>query len=184
MSYNPNIPQAADFISQSQQALLTNFGVLDTAFTVNHTALPLAPSQGKHKFVSMYEQAADPVTAANEIAIYTKDAGGVIGTREYLRQEGNGAVFQISGPTPLAAVNGYTYLPGGLIYQWGVGTASPAGFANLLPLAFPTTFFAVVITVRTAPGDYSTGALITGLNSFTACCNGSPQNCYFFAMGN
>jgi len=49
----------------------------------------------------------------------------------------------------VADVNGYTYLPNGIILQWGTGTSSSDDEQNFdFPLAFPTTCFNVV-TQRT-----------------------------------
>lgn len=49
---------------------------------------------GFHKKVILIEQASDPITLANEMAVYCKDDGGT--PEVFIRQESNGTVWQVS----------------------------------------------------------------------------------------
>lgn len=79
MTYDPNIPLAADLLSDSQADLLANFGQLNTQFGVNHVAFDdVSADKGKHKFVQFVRQATAPATAsigASEIVMYGKADG-------------------------------------------------------------------------------------------------------------
>ena len=90
MSYNNSIPQPGDNPSQSQSEILANFQVLDTANSVNHVAFNDV-NQGKHKFMQMPEQSSAPTTAANEGALYTKEANSI--TALFFRKESNTQKF-------------------------------------------------------------------------------------------
>lgn len=194
MSYNANIPQATDLISQSQGQLLTNFSQANTAFGIDHTAFDVAANQGKHKKSTYVEQAADPVTIANELAVYSKDVAGV--TTEFLRKEGAGTVIATSGQDPIRAAVGSTFLPGdatrAIIFKWGdCGTVTPAGTAVAFTAGggsnFPTACFQVFVTVTQA-GSNSTRVVTVdpatfATTGFTAYSSNNV-NARFFAIGN
>lgn len=142
--YTANIPQPGDIPSQSQGQILQNFQSLQNALDKNHVTLSDTTNRGLHKFLQMPEQGADPATAVNEGGLYCKDIGGF--TRLVFRQENSGTVIQMSGIDPLAATNGYTFLPGGILMQWGT-SAVVAGFQNILyNIPFPNACFNVSIT--------------------------------------
>lgn len=146
MVYTPSTPTASQFISISQPLIQENFSQANTIFGANHVEFDSTDvaNQGKHTFVSMIEQSSDPTTAVNEIALYTKDLGGI--NTLYMRKESDGTVIQLSGADPLAAASGYTFLPGGIILQWGTGHAEGTGHVNTFPIAFPNNCFSVTLT--------------------------------------
>jgi hypothetical protein len=99
MSYNPNIPQASDLISQSQPQLLTNFSQLDTAFAVDHTAFSVASQQGQHKQVTLQAPlGSDPNQTTPIATIYSK-ASPTTTTSDLYYQSGvlSSNVVQLTG---------------------------------------------------------------------------------------
>lgn len=196
MTYNPNIPLASDLISTSQGQLLTNFSQADTAFGVDHVPFSVVANQGKHRKETLIEWAmppeatADPVTIANEIAVYSKDVAGI--TTAFMRKESNGTVIATSGQDPIRASNGSTFLPGdatrAIIYKWGdCGTVLPGGTGVTFASAFPTACFQVFVTVTQAgsnstrvvtvdPGTFAT----TGFTAYSS----NNVNARYFAIGN
>lgn len=173
----------------------TNFQVLDTTFSVNHVGYNDSGA-GKHKFMQMPEQASAPSTAANEGALYTKDDGAR--TALYWVQEaGQGAEVKMTGPTPSAAANGYTFLPGGLLLQWGVvnnaGTSGTVLFATN-NIDFPLNLFTVQLTIaRTNSfGSSPTAgvAVVSSTGTFDNtqfsyfCSTGTNPRLYWTAIGN
>lgn len=140
-TFTINMPTSGESLGSTYQKVQDNFMNYWNNFQVNHVN-PNDANGGKHTKVQMIEQGADPATAINEMAMYTKDVAG--NTRTFLRQENNGAVMQLSGITPVAAANGYTFLPGGLMIQWGqITTSSKTAVITFTP-AFDTVFQAVV----------------------------------------
>ena len=107
MSYDPNIPLATDFISDSQSQIKTNFTQLNTQFGEDHVALITGTNAGMHDRVRTPERAAIPVASAGLPVIYSfEDAprGAVKGpgVLQYSRCE----VDQV--PTPISALHGST----------------------------------------------------------------------------
>jgi len=94
MTFNANIPQAGDFLSVSQIDMLRNFNTMNSIFERDHTPLGegLVEDRGKHVKLDLPSQAADPVTAANVQALYTKDTAGI--PELYSRLENSGTVDQ------------------------------------------------------------------------------------------
>jgi hypothetical protein len=170
MTYNPNIPQATDIPSQSQGQFLTNFGQLNTIFDVDHVPFNdgTAANRGKHDKSTYVEQGADPTTSANEMALYTKDNAGA--NTLYMRQESNGSVIQMSGAAPTAAINGSTFLPGGLILKWGQVVPNSSPTSVVFPTAFPGNLYSITLTINNnAPGFSATvdGSSNTGFDLYT-----------------
>lgn len=135
-------PNTGQNLNQTLNPIQTNFGTINAAFLVNHVEYGIA-GQGKHKFVTMPEQGADPATAANEMAIYTKDVAAV--TQLFLRNENNGSVINFTS-RDLTLANGGTTLPSGIILKWGRGVT----VANLLTVAFTAPFPTGILTAYAA----------------------------------
>jgi len=129
--------------------------------------------------------AADPATAANEAAIYSKDDGG--NTRLYMRQESNGTVIQLSGADPTSATSGSTFLPGGLILKWGVSLVTADGTVVVFAGgAFPTAVFALTMAER-RNGTSNTATYFTALTTagFTIkTSTGGNDAVHYMAIGN
>jgi len=61
--------------------------------------------------------------------------------------------------TSSVAASGYTFLPNGLILQWGTSTQTTGAGSVTFPIAFPTACFSVTMTLESATGI---GTLDTG----------------------
>jgi hypothetical protein len=137
VNFTPNIPSSGQTLGGTRDDIRNNFTNYYDNMVKNHADVNSA-DRGKHKFLQMPDQAAAPATAVNEIGLYSKDVAG--NSRLFLRQESNGPEVQISGLTPLSAASGYTFLPGGLIMQWGQATL---GASKTLVITFPIAFTTV-----------------------------------------
>jgi len=126
MAYQENKPAAIDQLNQSQGDIQGNFAAIKTLVDINHETFGTA-DQGKHKYVTLPEQVAGPATAANEMALYTKEVGGA--SALFLRKEGSGSEINFTTATLTSGASGYCVLPCGLKMNWGKGTAS-TGVAN------------------------------------------------------
>lgn len=154
MTYNPNIPAANDLLSVSQGDIQTNFSQANTVVAVDHYEFDnaTAANRGKHKSVVLPEDAA-VATAADEGALYTKDDG----TRPalYYRQESNGTEIKFTGIDPLRATNGYTFLQGNLLMQWGkVAAPGNSGTVNF-PTAFSAAPYSIQVSLERDSGNQS-----------------------------
>lgn len=194
MAYNANIPQPGDVKSQSQPQLLGNFQAINTAFTVNHVAFDLA-DQGKHKFITMPVQGAAPAFGAGENGFYNLNNATTTKNELYVQHQWNaGAVAtaftasKMSNTAAAGCVNGWAYLPCGLLVKWGQ-TAAPAPVTSVAITPTATAGGpAFTQAFRTYVSGYQTAGLTnftcgeTGtLNvngNFTAYCNNSAANTF------
>lgn len=66
-----------------------------------------------------------------------------------------GTPIQMLSGNPSPATKGYTYLPGGIIIQWGGGTVAASGTATAFTfgIPFPNNLFAITIGSRTGEGN-------------------------------
>lgn len=115
MAYTANTPQATDRINDTQPLILANFQGIQTLINVNHGTFGAA-DEGKHKWVTMPENAAPTASAVNEAVFYANVGANSGVTELYWQRENNGTrtpMTEFSG-----AIQGYTYLPSGLLMKW------------------------------------------------------------------
>jgi len=161
MAYNANKPQSSDVPATSQADILANFIAIKTLIDVNHATFSDA-SEGKHKHVSLPEQAASPATLVNEIALFSRQSA-LTGVAELcLRKENNGTVNEIAyGAT-------WARLSSGILLKWGTITAN--GLATItFPVAANIPAFVTLLSMQLTIGD--TG--ITDSNSAIRIISGT-----------
>ncbi len=122
MPFNPAIPQATNLLSNSQGALLTNNGFLNTWSNVDHYALDDATvNNGKHQVIQMPVQTSVPVTTNDPVAFSYQQPTGNAGVLQYLGGP-NGAVASPILPLQSSAAG---------ITIASLGTSSVFDFTNL-----------------------------------------------------
>jgi hypothetical protein len=133
MTFTANIPNTGQSLGSTQKAVRDNFSNYNNTISVNHVA-PNSTGAGKHTFSEFVVQASDPATAPNEITLYGKTTTSG-NTELFIRKDNSGNVYQLTSGTPSSASTGYTFLPGGIIIQWGrtnSGSVSfPKEFSNV-----------------------------------------------------
>jgi len=159
MTYYPTIPQAGDIPAQSQSQFLSNFTEIDTDFGRDHVALTDADaaSRGFHNHTTLPVQVAAPATTATQVALYCKN--DVTGHPNlYFRRPSSGNEIELTAhENPVIANNGCTFLPGGILIQWGIA-AIPIVSGGIVTIVFPSAF--------AAPGPYS--IIVTPYNASLA----------------
>ena len=131
-AYQPNIPTGTVFLSLDYKNILNNFQALDDIFTVDHVALDATSRLGYHQSVHLISQSTGsypptpPATVANVGQLFSASVNDGYGTGTALYYlSGGGNLRQLtSNFTPQQAVNGYTFLPGGIVMQWGIQALS------------------------------------------------------------
>lgn len=188
MAYNSAIPIVTDTGPQSAVDIRNNFQAIDTVNSVNHVDFN-AGDQGKHKFLQMPEQAAAPATLANECALYSKVSPSSATAALFFRNESSGDEVEVTGATK--AVDGWAYLPSGIIMKWGSGTVAAASpDTETFPVGAGIPVFTTVYNaqVSIAGGAADDGAIyvklltlldITVQNSGTT----GPRTYYYFVIG-
>ena len=182
--YTANIPQSGDQISQSQPLILANFQSLQDAQDRNHVALSDTLNRGKHKFVTMRVQAV-PVTEVGEFELHAQTTGST--SQLYCSRDNDiSTLTQLTTAiVPLVATSGYSFIPGGMIIQWGqVNFSGSTGVVN-----FPTAFPVDALMVVASPFNANAGAssfYISTWNSttFTIKKSGSSSTSFtYYAVG-
>lgn len=165
MTFDNNIPVSGQSLGSTRTQINTNFSLIASVFANNHEAFNDG-DEGKHKFMQMPEQAAAPATAASEGGFYTKDANGK--PQLFYRNEGSGSEYQLTHVRDAGIAEfgtnttysgtltgGWTFLPGGLIMNYGQSTVTSSGTTITYALQFPSgnPAFSITTSVLRATGS-------------------------------
>ena len=162
-SYQPGIPTGLVNLDVDYQNIQNNFQQLDTTFGIGHTLFSNNTAQnGYHRNIQMIPNSTtasnppnnQPVIAPAAIPGYGQlfsaeiNDGINIDTALYFLSGGNRLTELTRNFSPSAISNGYTFLPGGIIIQWGINnTAVPSGsnttFTQNFNIPFPNNCFFV-----------------------------------------
>lgn len=161
------LPTAGQSLNITRDPIRNNFQSIQNSFggTTDHVDFGLG-NQGKHAKITIPESAADPATAINECALYTKQSV-LSGLAElFIRKENNGDIFEFT--SCLAANDGWTRLPSGILLKWGRGAGHAGLFAYTYAAAptipiFTTVFVVIVTPFYIAGGD---GNAFVRVNNF------------------
>lgn len=165
--FNPAVPTGTIELDEDYINLQNNFQQLSTSFQVNHVRLEdNSTSNGAHTFVEMRDQAGlPPALKAGEGTLYTKTAATVTdlwytpdnSTNEYQLTRTSGANIAKFGtglaygtpPATFTQKGGWTFLPGGLLLQYGFFSKTGA-LGNSGTIQFPINFTGVPFSVTTS----------------------------------
>lgn len=140
--YDPLVPTGTLPLDQDYINLQRNFQAADTSFGVDHTNFSTDTEQnGYHKEIRQIPFSTvasnpmnnQPVAAPAAIASYGQifqaqiNDGYNLDEALYFLSGGNRLTQMTRNFQPLAAANGYTSLPGGLVLQWGVVNSNTNG---------------------------------------------------------
>ena len=142
MAYNETIPQPTTAVSNAQAALLENFAVIKTLIAEDHNTFSTA-NEGMHKKITFPVQATAGAVVAGQIGLYADTSGG---TEELFI---NRVAGQIPFTKSVKEYSGYTYLPSGIIMQWGFADITTAGVNVPFAIPFPTKCLNVNLSVNT-----------------------------------
>ena len=160
------LPNSGQSLGQTRSSIRTNFSLIQTAQNTNHVAID-GSGAGKHKFLQMPEQGSAPATAANEAGFYAKVGTNPAQSNLFFRGESSGFEYQLTkaisastalfgtnaaygvAPAGTVIIGGWTFLPGGLILQYGLVTGTGAlNTPSTRTVPFPIAFNAVPYTVH------------------------------------
>lgn len=126
MTYDPNIPQPGDELSDSQDQILNNFASANTTFGIDHYTFNNATvNKGRHKPIHLVKEALDPAAVADTYTLYSKDYLPdsdnplKVPDTQLFGRTANGGISQFSGSK--SDSDGYQWI-GGVLLQWGVIT--------------------------------------------------------------
>lgn len=194
-TYNRDIPDGPHDPSNDWSLMQTNTNSTDDIIDVDHFSFGEA-NGGKHKVIhSPVPQGVgtSPGTGALEWAYYTKTlVGGAVETFwQRPNTAPNGSDIQMTvNLSPTAALNGNTFIAGGIIIQWGSFTAtSISTFAVTFPTAFPNNCFNVQCTYQVNDGStirngVESGTVTTAGFTWIGTSSSSLIRVNWFAIGN
>lgn len=194
MTFTTNIPVSGDTLGGTRDRIRTNFQEIANVESVNHIAFNQV-DEGKHKFLQMPEQPGiinqvgvplPPTTLVNEGGLYTKVATNPAQTNLIFRAENNGFEYQLTtvisasttrfGNNTVAYVannnGGWTFLPGGMLLQYGRRTTPGNSGVITFPVPFPSGIapFSIQVSLERTTDDHNviidsgTAPTATGFN--------------------
>ena len=195
MSYQAGIPTGSVPLNQDYLNIQNNFTQLNTQFSIDHVALTSTsgtPPNGYHIQVHLVPEAT-PAATAGYGQLYSNTVNDGINTdQELFWLTGANRNIQLTmNFVPVAATNGYTFLPGGLILQWGVlsaaaTTATTVTFTGIGAIAFPNNCFNMQTTANTS----STSTNVLNITTLTKTgfiyysTSSVTKNYFWTAIGN
>ena len=193
-----NVPLSGQTLGNTRVPINTNFSVISDAFMVDHVPYnaPLA-QQGKHNKVTMPVQGAPPVTNASEIALFSRTSTlSTVPEMAFIRAN-SGVITEFT--SALAANEGWTRLPSGILLKWGRVSPGVAGISTYtFPVGPTIPAFANIFTVQLTTAysnatDNPNGFVrLDALSAINFSVFGSPRstsgsiivNYQYFAVGN
>jgi len=184
--YNVNgaIPGPNDLLSQSQGQIQTNFANIVGWSAVDHVEYGAA-NAGFHDQVT-FPVVGDPGSAAGLVRTYGKTSGSF--TEIFLQSDGTRGPIQltkgnvnITGNATTPPAKGHSFLPGGLIIQWGSVLATPGGTAFTFDVTF-SAIYSITIGIQAA-GAQSSSLSSVSVAGATAHSQAGTQAINYIAIG-
>jgi hypothetical protein len=165
--YLNNIPTGLVKLSQDYINIKNNFSQLDITYGINHVPYSVALNNGLHTVVNMVNNVSKPTIIDDTGALYTRPFSGGGNTDLWYTPDSSGYEYQMtrtsenatlfnlfgkltqnyiaadgSGAVGTQFYGGWTFLPGGLLYQYGSlwvsgGLPSSSGTVHF-PILFTT----------------------------------------------
>jgi hypothetical protein len=214
-TYNPLVPSGTIPLNQDYLNLQNNFNKANSSFGTDHYAFDNASANNGYHSVAHFVAVSivsggnptnlpipinipAPVGLTGELFVAQTDDG--INTDETLFwQSGGGKFAQLTRNfNPTISTNGKTYLPGGLILQWGKkttpgnsGTITFSTESGTDNIAFPSNLFNVQLTLSRANTGGGSGVIVIDSSatfdktkfSYISSTSGSVD-LYWTALGN
>ena len=206
-SFQPSVPSGMVFLDQDYANIQQNFAALDTYFGANHVPFSvsaLGTPSGYHTEINMVpfstvtsngpnnQPVAAPSATPGFGQIFSAQINDGIGSADealyYL--SGGGKLTQLTRNfAPATTANGYTFLPGGLILQYGSSTAVKSSGSTTItfPIPFPVAVYSVQCTVVTSDNSTIRFSILnnSALDKFitTQTSTSKFTNLYWTAIG-
>ncbi|CAB4121133.1 hypothetical protein UFOVP9_11 [uncultured Caudovirales phage] len=173
-NYTSTVPQGTQQINNTQQPINYNFQDIAALLAVNHVGFNTADTFGTHNFLNFVTQTADPITAAAEMALYTKAVSGdTNGVELFYRYPSNGSVLQLTGST---ASSGSTGTGGGLFTNLPIYSAAGSGLGQPFTGSWQYLSNGILMMTWQVGNGYQAGA--NGATSPMTVYIPNSSNCY------
>jgi len=185
-TFTPNVPQAAQRISDTQTPINDNFQAITELIGEDHIDFN-TNNFGRHKWVRFEALVAPGAFDATELGVYNQIYPTTAVNELYVHKLISGGTAEIpftaskmSASTYPNCTNGWSYLPSGLLIKWGAQQANAATIA-VTPTVLSggpnfSRVFTVLVTAFSSLGSYSFpcgqySAANNTSGNFNAYCN-------------
>lgn len=174
--YFPNVPNGPDDPADDQPQMQVNTGSISGIFSEDHIGFN-DPNGGLHNKSRYYRQLAIPAgLGALMGTVYTKTVGGV--TELFYTPDGSGNEYQMTATNSTnfagkfgAFEPGWSFLPGGVLIQYGIDTVSTSSGGTIVtfprPFKAATTPFSIVLQMERNSSNVDVVYLVPGSASNT-----------------
>ncbi len=176
--YTQNIPASGNLPAADQPNLQTNTNSINSIIDVDH--YPFGTGiDGQHKYLHMKQGALPPGGVTGTGLFYTQASNGA--TQLYYSNGSTGNEYQLTRVNnanfgTFATNPGWTFLPGGLLMQWGTDTKATGGTVTF-PFAFTSSVYSIQITVNENNNNRHTVFVKTSsMSNFTVASRDSSGN--------
>lgn len=192
-TFTPGYPPDGSSLGQTKATIRNNLDGTFQTVAIDHidnNGQPGSQPAGYHKVIHSVPQGSDPVAIPGYGQLYSKTVNSFTSDQALFWETGGGLIQQLTtNLTPTAATNGKSFLPGGLIIQWGSGAGVSDGTSVTFNVTFPTTLFSLTIAHSASGAGENTGAIVSAASKttagFTLRVNGSSAASYsYVAIGN
>jgi hypothetical protein len=140
-TYNGNIPNPPNNPSNDVSTMQTNATSIGNIIAVDHVGFNTS-NGGYHTVAHFVPQSVNPPKLSGIGEIFCKTIVSPVNDEVMFWQNGSGNVIQMTmNFVPNATTNGYSFLPGGIIIQWGLVVQSlPSGSSSTFTTNFNIPF--------------------------------------------
>jgi hypothetical protein len=193
--YIKGYPPDGSSLGQTKSTIRNNLdGTFETLAVdhINNNGQPGMNPAGYHNIAHFVPQGSDPAAITGFGQLYSKTINDYTNDQALFWETGEGLIQQLTvNLTPIAGDTGSTFLPGGIILQWGTITttgnqSSTVTFATLGGIEFPNNCF----TMQTTANSSSDSVITLNVSSLTnagfsyANTSGSTRSFFWWAIGN
>ena len=180
---------------KTQPTNTTKIRNLGTVIRANWDAIELGDSSFKPQVLNLANRTPaivpiDPVAVPNTYQLYCKQDSA--GSAQLYGINQASTIVQISNAwAPVSAQNGYSWLAGGMLIQWGLKHAN--GGVNTLftfPIPFSKVPYSIQLTQSRSTGGSATACYVVDdagkaptINNFNVYKEGGGQDVYWIAIG-
>lgn len=167
-----SLPNSGQSLGQTRDAIRNNFDLIKTTVDQNHVDFDAA-GPGKHYCIQMPVQGAIPANplpplglVAGDANVYSKTASAA--SQIFFSPDASGNEYQMTRAITASfakfATNtayianhtgGWTFLPGGMIMQYGIRSSPGASGVITLPVAFTNAPYSITLTLLRNSGSQS-----------------------------
>jgi hypothetical protein len=184
--YNNTVPATNDRPAADQPLMLQNTQSINSIINVDHYSFGQGPStnDGIHKQATMLAGSAPSLPAGNYGAYFSN----LVSANAWPAWTNSAGTFNLMQAAPVASANGYIYLPGSILMQWGDFNPNSSTSVSF-NIAFPNNVWNIQLTGSASNNSSFRNGVSTGtvtLSGFTwqGTVDSHWTPIYWLAIGN